>query len=112
MNRDSRLQARAGPSSPSVSHAAPESGAPRGSWFERAGRLTRETVDSWIDDNATRLAAALAYYTLLSLAPLVVLAIALAGLEFGEDAAKGQIAFTRVYACRYGKEIRPSRNAT
>jgi len=92
MNRDSRLQAHAGPSSPSVSNAAPEPGAPRGSWFKRAWRLTRETADSWIDDNATRLAAALAYYTLLSLAPLVVLAIALAGLEFGEDAAKGQIA--------------------
>jgi membrane protein len=51
----------------------------------------KETAVDWNDDNAARLAAALAYYTLLSVAPLVVLAIALAGLVFGQQAAQGQI---------------------
>jgi membrane protein len=38
-----------------------------------------------------RLAAALAYYTLFSIAPLLVVALGIAGLAFGEDAARGQI---------------------
>lgn len=54
--------------------------------------LVKETAKDWSKDNATRLAAALAYYTVLSLAPLLVLAVSVAGLVFGEDAAKGQIA--------------------
>lgn len=56
------------------------------------GRLLAETGRDWLDDEVPRLAAALAYYTLLSLTPLLVLAIALAGLVFGEEAARGQIA--------------------
>lgn len=47
---------------------------------------------AWYGDNATRLASSLAYYTLLSLAPIMVLAVSLAGVVFGEDAARGQIA--------------------
>jgi membrane protein len=46
----------------------------------------------WYGDNATRLASSLAYYTLLSLAPIMGLAVSLAGLVFGEEAARGQIA--------------------
>lgn len=53
--------------------------------------LLKETISDWSDDSAARLAAALAYYTLLSIAPLVVLAVAIAGLAFGEEAARGQI---------------------
>ena len=41
--------------------------------------------------HAPRLAAALAYYTLLSIAPLVVIVVAVAGFVFGESAARGQI---------------------
>ncbi len=47
---------------------------------------------AWYGDNATRLASSLASSTLLSLAPLLVLAVSLAGMVFGEDAARGQIA--------------------
>jgi membrane protein len=54
--------------------------------------LVKESVTSLIDDKGPRLAAALAFYTLLSLSPLVVIAVALAGLAFGEEAARGQIA--------------------
>lgn len=53
---------------------------------------TKETFEDWSDDNASRLAAALAYYSLLSLAPLLVIAIAVTGLFVGADAARGQVA--------------------
>src|SRR6202008_4766064 len=45
----------------------------------------------WVNDNAGRLGAALSYYTLFSLAPLLIVAIAVAGLAFGREAAQGQI---------------------
>ncbi|MET0283655.1 MAG: YihY/virulence factor BrkB family protein [Polyangiales bacterium] len=52
----------------------------------------KETARDWSRDNATRLAASLAYYTVLSLAPLLMLAVSISGLVFGEEAARGQIA--------------------
>ena len=54
--------------------------------------LIKETASDWSEDSAARFAAALAYYTLLSIAPLIVLAVAIAGLAFDQDAARGQIA--------------------
>ncbi len=54
--------------------------------------LVKDTVSDWSDDNASRLAASLACYTLLSIAPLVVLCVAIAGMVFGREAAQGQIA--------------------
>jgi membrane protein len=54
-------------------------------------RLCKETVSEWTNDNAFRLSAALAYYTLFSMAPLVVVAVGIAGLVFGEEAVRGQI---------------------
>ncbi|HEY6555266.1 MAG TPA: YihY/virulence factor BrkB family protein [Vicinamibacteria bacterium] len=45
----------------------------------------------WNHDNAPRLGAALAYYTLFSLAPLLIIVIAIAGLVFGQEAAQGHI---------------------
>jgi membrane protein len=55
-------------------------------------QLAKQTASEWSEDNATRLAAALAFYTVLSIAPLLMLAIAIIGLVFGEDAARGQVA--------------------
>jgi membrane protein len=52
----------------------------------------KETVSDWIDDNAMRLAAALAYYALLSLAPLIVISVAVVGWFVGPDAARGRVA--------------------
>jgi len=54
--------------------------------------LVRQTASDWIDDHAPRLAAALAYYALLSLAPLIVVALAVASFAFDEEAARGGIA--------------------
>ncbi len=53
--------------------------------------LLAEAWAGWNRDNAPRLGAALAYYALFSLAPLLIIAIAVAGLVFGRDAAQGHI---------------------
>jgi len=59
---------------------------------QRGVKLVKTTATDFMDDNAPRLAAALAYYALLSLAPLIVLALAIAGLLVDEEAARGSIA--------------------
>ncbi len=59
--------------------------------FSALGRLFVKTYCEWNEDQAPRLGAALAYYTVLSLAPLLILMIATAGLVFGRDAAQGQL---------------------
>ncbi len=53
--------------------------------------LLTQTFAEWSDDNALRLGAALAYYTIFSLAPLLIVVIAIGGLVFGREAAQGQI---------------------
>jgi membrane protein len=53
--------------------------------------LLKATAFEWLDDQAPTLGAALAYYTVFSLAPLLIISIALAGLVFGAEAAQGQI---------------------
>jgi membrane protein len=53
--------------------------------------LLKETFREWREDGAPRLAAALAYYTTFSLAPLLVLIIAIAGLVGGHEAAQSQV---------------------
>lgn len=53
--------------------------------------LGRRAVSAWVDDGAPSMGAALAYYTLFSIAPLLLIVIAVAGLAFGHDAAEGQI---------------------
>lgn len=53
--------------------------------------LLKSTWVEWTNDNVPRMSAALAYYTIFSLAPLLVIAIAVAGLVFGVQAAQGEI---------------------
>jgi membrane protein len=53
--------------------------------------LALETFHEWKQDNASRLAAALAYYSIISLPALVILIIAFAGMVLGEEAARGQV---------------------
>jgi membrane protein len=50
--------------------------------------LTKESVNAWLDDRAASMGAALAYYTAFSIAPLLIVTIAVAGLVFGRDAAQ------------------------
>jgi membrane protein len=54
-------------------------------------QLARKSVTAWSNDYASSMGAALAYYTLFSLAPLLLLVISVAGLVFGADAAREQL---------------------
>src|SRR4051812_1909968 len=54
--------------------------------------LFKDSAVEWYEDEAPRKAASLAYYTLLSTAPLVLFTVAIVGVAFGADAARGQIA--------------------
>ena len=54
--------------------------------------IAKETATDWLDDDAVTLAAALAYYALLSLAPLLMISISVAGWFLGAEAARGQVA--------------------
>ena len=56
-------------------------------WFT----LLQGAANAWLDDYAPSMGAALAYYTVFSLAPLLLIVIAIAGLVFGADAARGEI---------------------
>ena len=60
-------------------------------WFA----LLADTYEGWQEDGAANLGAALAYYTVFSLAPLLLVVIGIAGLVFGRDAVQGQI-FTQI----------------
>jgi membrane protein len=58
----------------------------RNIWF-----LLRDTVEGFVEDDALSRGASIAYYTLFSLAPILLIAIAIAGLAFRRDAARGAI---------------------
>jgi len=53
--------------------------------------LVKDSIAAWTADYASSMGAALSYYTIFSIAPLLVIVIAIAGLAFGEAAAKGAI---------------------
>lgn len=53
--------------------------------------MLKATFAAWSEDNAMRLSAALAYYSIFSIAPLLVIAISVAGLVLGEEAVRGQL---------------------
>ena len=53
--------------------------------------LTRDAFFQWFDDNPFQMGAALAYYTLFSMAPLLLIAIAVAGSVFGREASQAQL---------------------
>jgi membrane protein len=55
--------------------------------------LLKRIAAEWRTDNATRWSASVAFYTLLSLAPLLVLTVATAGLFYGKKVAQGQLVF-------------------
>ena len=51
--------------------------------------LLKEAGSAWLEDNAPRLGAALAFYMIFSLAPVLIVAIAVAGLAFGHKSGRG-----------------------
>lgn len=54
-------------------------------------KLTKASFAAWRADHASSMGAALAYYTLFSIAPILIIAIAVAAFVFGEEAARGEI---------------------
>jgi len=54
-------------------------------------KLVKRTIAEWSADKAPTFAAALAYYTIFSIAPLLIIAVAVAGFAFGEDAVRGDV---------------------
>ena len=55
------------------------------------GPLFAASFHDWMEDRALRFSAALAYYSIFAMAPLIIIAISVAGLIFGQEAARGQI---------------------
>src|SRR5437870_10468371 len=61
--------------------------AKRGSFFGNSLGLLKQTFSEWLQDKAPQLGAALAYYTVFSLAPLILVLLAIAGVIFRNDPA-------------------------
>ena len=53
--------------------------------------LVKDTATAWIDDYAPSMGAALSYYTIFSMAPMLLIVISVAGMVFGAEAARGEI---------------------
>jgi membrane protein len=65
---------------------------PRGQRSLKAWRaLVKSALSAWIDDYAPSMGAALSYYTVFSLAPLLLIVTSIAGLVFGADAVRGEL---------------------
>ncbi len=61
------------------------------STLKKTGLLFKETFKEFIDDDAIKLSAALSYYTIFSLPPLLIIVISLSGFFFGAEAVRGEI---------------------
>ncbi|HEY8977118.1 MAG TPA: YihY/virulence factor BrkB family protein [Burkholderiaceae bacterium] len=60
-------------------------------YLRRLRHVLSKAGSAWIDDHAQSMGAALSYYTVFSLAPLLLIAISVAGLVFGREAAQGAV---------------------
>ncbi len=58
---------------------------------EQGLEMVKKAASAWVDDRAASMGAALSYYTVFSIAPLLLIVIAIAGLVFGVEAAQGAI---------------------
>ncbi|HLK68078.1 MAG TPA: YihY/virulence factor BrkB family protein [Bryobacteraceae bacterium] len=56
-------------------------------------QICRQASSEWINDSAQRLGASVAFYTLLSMAPLIVIAVAVGAAVYGQEAAQGRLAW-------------------
>src|ERR1035437_4565395 len=59
--------------------------------LKRIWKFIYKVFDEWIDDKAPKLGASLSFYTLFSLAPLLIIVIGIAGLLFGEAATRSEV---------------------
>lgn len=79
------------PETPQQKDTPQQTATNHGTWYGEFWSLLTMTFAEWNADNATRLAAALAYYTIFSLAPLLVIAVGVAGVVLGQEAAQGTL---------------------
>ena len=79
------------PSVPAPILPGSSSAAAKGSKIKYFFDLAKKAVMAWIDDLAPSMGAAISYYTMFSLAPLLVIVIAVAGAIFGREAVQGEI---------------------
>ena len=59
--------------------------------FKHFYALVKKSVNAWIDDYAPSMGAAISYYTVFSIAPLMIIVIAVAGFVWGREAVQGEI---------------------
>lgn len=59
--------------------------------FSESWKMFKDTILSFIDDEALSRGAAIAFYTVTSIAPVLLIVVAIAGLAFGRDAAQNAI---------------------
>lgn len=64
-------------------------------WFRNAWGTIKQTVGLWQEKNAFQLSGALAFYTMLSMAPLLLVVVSVSGIFFGEEAVRGELS-TRI----------------
>ena len=57
----------------------------------RVFRLIKDSAVAWLDDGCPRLGAALAFYTIFSLAPVLIIGISVASFAFGREAVQGHV---------------------
>ena len=55
--------------------------------------LFKKACSAWADDNAPSMGAALAFYTVFSLAPVLIVAVSVAGVAFGQKVAEGELSW-------------------
>ncbi len=72
--------------------------------------MVRDAGAAWVDDYASSMGAALSYYTLFSLAPLLLIVISVAGMVFGTDAARAAKSSRSCAICSATRAPRRSRD--
>ena len=60
-------------------------------WIRKYSRLLKDAFSAFIEDNCIKLSAALSYYTIFSIGPLLIIVISLLGVFFGQDAVRGRL---------------------
>src|ERR1039457_4395583 len=65
-----------------------------GAMFGKAWKLGTESVTSFINDGALSRGAAIAFYTVSSIGPVLLIVVAIAGLAFGQDAEQSSVSST------------------
>lgn len=59
--------------------------------FKRFVDLAKKSVNAWLDDYAPSMGAAISYYTIFSMAPLIIIVLSVAGFIWGREAVEGQL---------------------